>query len=39
LQSGSSHGLLVMEGQSSGVFLTGTSWFHDFLAISGLCAS
>jgi hypothetical protein len=30
--------LLVMGGQGSGVFLAGTCWFRDFLAISGLCA-
>jgi hypothetical protein len=35
---GSWHGSLVMGGQGSGVFSTGTSWFCDFLAISGLCA-
>jgi hypothetical protein len=29
---------LVMGDQGSGVFLTGTCWFRDFLAISGLCA-
>jgi hypothetical protein len=28
---------LVMGGQGSGVFSTGTYWFRDFLAIIGLC--
>jgi hypothetical protein len=32
------HVSLVMGGQSLRIFSTGTSWFHDFLVISGLCA-